>query len=171
MSESAKRKDRTEYFQHYYQERRDDLSVKRHNLYHTDPEYREKAKQAARDYRRRKKEERDRLRAAGELPPARVRGPRKPVKVMVNGNTCLAYTVTLTAERLGRSVDTINYWTKVGLLPITPLRSKRGDRLYTDAMIVVMQMAISRRGKVALRDKTFYEEIRDGWIETGLEIS
>jgi len=167
MAEEAK-KDRKEYFQNYYEEHKTDLSQKRHDRYHSDPEYRERAKAAARAYRQKKKEERERLRASGKLPPARPKGPRKPVSVMVRGETHKAYTVTIAAERLNRSVDTINYWTKVGLLPVTPIRSKRGDRLYTDAMIMVMQMAISRRGKVALHDDSFREEIESGWKEIGV---
>jgi|GEM_PF-5467474 len=159
---------RKAYFQDYYLDHKAELSKKRHDKYHTDPSYREKAKAAARDYRRRKKEEREKLRAAGKLPPARPTGPRKPVDVMVNGEMCQAYTVTVTAQRLNRSVDTINYWTKVGLLPMTPIRSKRGDRLFTDSMILIMQMAISRRGKVALRDESFRKEIEDGWMEVGV---
>jgi hypothetical protein len=170
MPETAEKKDRKEYFQNYYLDHKQDLSKKRHERYHTDPEYRERAKRAAREYRRRKKEERDRLRAEGKLPPARPKGPRKPTTVMVNGDKCTAYTVTITAQRLNRSVDTINYWTKAGLLPATPIRSKRGDRLYTDAMILVMQMAISRRGKIALRDKTFREEIERGWEDAGVVV-
>jgi len=168
MAEPTEKKDRKAYFQFYYAERKADLSQKRKDRYQADPEYRERAKEAARAYRRRKKEERERLRASGELPPARPKGPRKPVDVMIRGERCQAYTVTVTAQRLNRSVDTINYWTKVGLLPPTPIRSKRGDRLYTDAMIVVMQTAISRRGKVALKDTAFCQEILDGWREAGV---
>lgn len=167
MAEKEK-KDRTEYFRNYYEERKAELSQKRHSQYRTDPEYREKAKAAARAYRARKKEEQERLRADGKLPPPRPKGPRNPVDVMINGSRCQVYTVTVVSERLNRSVDTINYWTNVGLLPVTPIRSKRGDRLFTDGMILIMQLAISRRGKVALRDKTFRNEIEDGWREIGV---
>lgn len=171
MSDSDKRADRTEYFQGYYRDRKAELSQKRQNSYRTDPAYREKAKQAARDYRARKKKEKAKLRAEGKLPPARQRGPRKPVTVVLKGDRCSAYTVTVTAGRLGRSVDTLNYWTKAGLLPVTPLRSKRGDRLYTEGMILVMQMAIYKRGKVSRKDETFCREIIDGWVDLGVEFS
>jgi DNA-binding transcriptional MerR regulator len=82
----------------------------------------------------------------------------------------LASTITVAAERIGRSVDTLNHWSKVGLLPVTPLRSPRGDRLYTDGMILVMKMAIMKRGQVSVKDQTFRAEIVSGWRELGVEI-
>ena len=161
---------RSDYYRQYYEDHRDDLSDKRRDRYQTDPEYREKAKAAARLYRQKKKAERDQLRAEGKLPPARPKGPRKPVEVAVNGSRALAHTITVAAERIGRSVDTLNHWSKVGLLPITPIRSPRGDRLFTDGMILVVNMAVMKRGEVSVKDSTFRVEIENGWRELGLEI-
>jgi len=163
------KKDRTEYFKSYYEDHREELSQKRQDRYRSDPEYRERAKQAAREYRQKKKDEKARLRAEGKLPEIpRAKGPRKPTSVVINGDVHLAYTITIVASRLNRSVNTLNYWTKMGLLPVTPIRSKCGDRLYTDGMILIMQMAILRRGKVSLGDSTFKGEIEAGWQGLGV---
>lgn len=161
---------RSEYYRTYYEDHRADLSDKRRTRYETDPEYRENAKEAARRYRQKKKAERDQLRAEGKLPPARPKGPRKPIEVSVNGTKALAHTITVAAERIGRSVDTLNHWSKVGLLPGTPIRSPRGDRLFTDGMILVIRMAVMKRGEVSVKDGTFKAEIENGWRSLGLEI-
>lgn len=168
MAEKAGR-DRREYYQDYYLANQDRLSQKRKDRYKADPEYRERAKESARRYRQKIAKERERLRADGKLPPStRQRGPRKPVIVSVNGSRVPAYTITIVAQRVGRSKDTLNNWFKAGILPPTPLRSGRGDRLYTDAMIMVLQMAIQRRGEVSTCDTSFKTEIIDGWEKTGL---
>ena len=161
---------RSEYYRTYYEDHRTDLSEKRRDRYQNDPEYREKAKEDARRYRQRKKAEREQLRAEGKLPPARPKGPRKPIEVEVNGSKALAHTITVAADRIGRSVDTLNHWSKVGLLPATPIRSQRGDRLFTDGMILVVRMAVMKRGEVSVKDPTFKEEIEDGWRGLGVEI-
>jgi len=168
--EQQEKKDRTDYYHHYYLERKKSLSEKRHDLYHGDPEYREKAKESSRVYRERKKEEKEQLRAEGKLPPPKKRGARPPLGIVINGEKYRAHTITTAAQQLRRSVTTLNYWTRIGLLPVTPIRSNRGERLYTDAMILVMQMAISKRGKVSLKDDKFYQEVVDGWSETGVFI-
>ena len=161
---------RSLYYSTYYSERRETLSERRKRRYRDDPEYREKAKANAREYRQKKKAEREQLRAAGKLPPARPRGPRKPVDVKVGGKKLPAYTITVAAERVGRSVDTLNHWSKVGLLPATPIRSRRGDRLFTDGMILIVKMAVMKRGEVSVKDSTFKTEIEDGWRDLGVKI-
>lgn len=170
MNESAEKKDRTEYFQHYYETRKDELSKRRHDLYHSDMQYREKAKDLARRYRARKKEERERLRREGKLPPPKPRGQRKAVAVVINGVQQEAYTVKVVAKKINRSVNTINYWKRAGLLPSTPLKTKGGISLYTYGMIMVIQMALSRRGEVSHSDHLFYQEIVDGWEEIGVSM-
>ncbi len=144
------------------------MSKKRKGLYGNDPAYRKNAKASAQAYRKKKKEERDKLRAEGKLPPVKPRGPRKPVEVKIGTAKHPAFTVTIVAQRLDRSVHALNYWTRAGLLPLTPLRSARGDRLYTDAMILVIKMAVFKRGEVSRGDTSFRQEIVDGWKDIGI---
>lgn len=162
------RKDRTEYFEEYYARRKVGFSQERKDLYRTDPEYREKVLDASRDYRKRKSAEREKLRAAGKLPPPKPPGPRDPIDVMIEGDKCKAYTITTAAERLKRSTGTLNMWMNVGLLPVTPIRSERGDRLFTDAMLLVVGLAITKRVRISRKDKTFYSDIVDGWARIGV---
>ncbi len=163
-------RNRRDYFAAYYEENQGQLSEKRRDKYASDPEYRERAKEAARRYRAKRREERERLRAEGKLPPARQTGPRKPVKVEINEVLLDAYTITVAAQKIGRSVDTMNHWSKIGALPVTPIRSKRGDRLYTDGMIRVIREAVQKRGEVSIKDATFYREIMEGWAQLGVNV-
>ena len=118
---SEDKKDRSDYFKTYYEEKKDELSEKKKNRYHSDPEFRERAKEKARQYRKEKREERERLRAEGVLPPPDfTRGPRKPVSVMIMGNVQEAFSITTVCKQIRRSVHTVNYWTKMKLLPETP---------------------------------------------------
>jgi hypothetical protein len=169
MNEAAE-KDRSDYQREYYLKRKDTLSQERKDKYRSDPSYREKAIAQARRYRREKREERERLRAEGKLPPAKSGGPRKPTEVDIGGRKVLAYTITIAAQRLGKSKSTLNNWTRQGVLPVTPLRTEGGDRLYTEGMIMVMKLAISKRVRISVKDNTFYQEVVDGWRELGVNV-
>jgi hypothetical protein len=160
---------RRQYQREYYLQRKEELSRDRKEKYRTDPEYREKAKEAARQYRESRRRQVAHLREIGKLPPVtRERGPRKAVQVEVDGEAVPAYTITTLASRLNRSVAVVNYWIRSGLLPKTPFRSARRDRLYTDGMILVVKMAVNKRGVVKGKDKSFTEEIVNGWAEIGI---
>jgi len=163
-------RDRSDYYRSYYEENKDRLSDKRRDRYQNDPEYRERAKEAARVYRAKKKMERDKLIAEGKIEPVNRSGPRKPVEVQINGRPSLAYTITTVAQEVGRSVDALNNWAKSGIFPVTPLRSGGGDRLYTTAMILVLKDAIQKRGTISAKDESFRDEVLEGWRELGLDV-
>lgn len=166
-----KAKARSEYFAQYYEVNRESLSQKRKEKYENDPEYRERAKQAAKRRRKRLKKEREELRAKGLLPSSdRRTGPREPVEVLIGDSRMLAYTITVAAQKVGRSPDTLNYWAKKGLLPQTPVRSPRGERLYTDGMILIIKSAVMKRGEVSAKDGMFRQEILEGWRQLGLPV-
>lgn len=171
MADASLARDRRKYFIDYYVARKEELSETRKKKYLEDPEYREKALKLARDYRKKQREKREKLRAAGKLPPAHPSGPRPPISVRVGSLTTVAYTVGRVAQEINRSRDVLNYWTRVGLLPQTPYRSPRGDRLYTEGMVLVLKLAVDRRGRVDSKDATFPEEIRLGWRALGVPMS
>ena len=160
-------RDRSEYQKEYYEKNKSELAERRRDRYAEDPTKRKKAIEASRKYRREKAKERERLRAQGVLPPARRVGPRKPDRIKVGGTECDAYTITTLALRIGRSVDTVNNWINKGKVPKTPFRSKRGDRLYTDAMILVVKRAIQSEGILG-KNSGAYDKIYVGWIEIGV---
>ena len=149
------------YYKDWYEKNRGDLLARRRAKYRSDPEYAEKCKENARDYRKRaKKTERK------EGPQTR---ERKPVLVDVGGQQRKGWSVGHLAKRINRSVPTSNHWAKHGLLPETPIRSDGGARLYTDAMIMAVGEAVGRRGQVSRRDESFRSEIAERWQELGVE--
>jgi hypothetical protein len=165
---AQKKKDRSEYFKSYYEEKKEHLAELKRRRYQDDPEYREAVKSRARERRQKQKDEREKLIAEGKIPAANLkRGPRKPVKVMVRGDLYDAYSVTTVAKRINRSVGTIYYWINTNIMPDTPIR-RGGERLYTTAMILVLKLAIARRGKIQREDKGFRQEILDGWQDCGV---
>ena len=168
MVESTDDRDRRQYQHEYYQANRDSLSEQRKQRYREDPAYRDEILVQVRAYRKKKRQERERLREAGLLPPPKVGGPRAPLRVTSNGVSTIAYTVGRVAIEIQRSKHTINYWTRIGLLPKTPFRSARGDRLYTEGMVLVMRIAINKRNRIAAGDREFTHEIRCGWEALGV---
>lgn len=168
MTDNNDRQDRSSYLKTYYVENKEKLSKVKKDRYHSDPEFRERAKENAKKYRKRKKEERELAIAEGRLMPvARKKGPRRPVSAVINGVVHEAYSITVAAKKIRRSVETMNYWTKMKLLPETPLR-RGGERLYTSGMVLVLKLALAKRVKISLKDTGFYEEIRSGWVDAGV---
>jgi hypothetical protein len=163
-------RDRSEYQKRYYQDNREALSQERKRRYQEDPEHRKAILDRVKAYRNSLRDRRAKLRASGKLPPSHPRGPREPMKVVVNGIGTVAFTVGRMAVELNRSKDVINYWTRIGLLPPTPYRSPRGDRLYTEGMAIVVKIAIGKRGRVSAGDREFTREIRQGWEGLGVVI-
>jgi len=168
--ESSGDRDRSEYQKQYYLDRKEAISKERKRRYREDPEYRESILDRVSDYRNKKQENINKLRAEGKLPPSHPRGPRPPMKVKVNGVSTIVYTVGRMAVELNRSKDVINYWTRIGLLPPTPYRSASGDRLYTESMAIVVKIAVGKRGRVSASDREFTREIRQGWEGLGVVI-
>lgn len=168
LSSKDVRKDRSEYQRFYYEKRKEELSIKRKKKYKEDPEYRNKVLDGSRNYREKLKIKREKLRAAGKIVSKRHKGPRLPVTVEVNGKSVYAYTISTLAERIGRSINTVNHWAMIGEIPPTPLWSKRGDRLYTDAMILIVKMAVQSRG-IVRNGGGMRGEILDGWRDLGIE--
>jgi len=166
---SEVRKDRSAYQKAYYESKRQELSAKRKSRYRSDPEARRKAIENARAYRIKKKAERDRLIKEGKIEPKYATGPRLPVDVEVDGRLVPAYTITTVSKRVKRSVAALNAWSNSKMMPLTPFRSPRGDRLYTDGMIMVIKMAVQSRGLVRKSDG-LYGEIVEGWKEIGIRV-
>jgi len=157
------------YFKDYYARKRRDILDKRRERYKNDPEYREQVKAQARAYRAKKAIERDKALANGE-PVKMGGGPRRPVDVWVNGMVQRAWTVGHVAQRINRSVAFINHLTKSEMLPPTPFRSQRGDRLWTDAMILAFKSAVHKRGEVSQKDETFHTEVLEEWRAQGVSV-
>lgn len=153
-------------YQDWYAENKDTVAERRRQRYQSDPDYREKAKARSKAYRDKRRKERL---AAGDTGPSRQHGPIA-FHVDVGGEQCRAWTVSKLAADLDRSVEAVNHWQKIGLMPQTPLRSSRNDRLFTDGMILVVKLAVLKRGAVSRDDPDFCAEIEEGWRGLGIPV-
>ena len=150
--------DREEYYKEWYEKNRENVLKGRREKYRDDPEYAKRCRDAAKSYRARAKR-------LGKKP----RGRRGPVQMMVSGVPRQAFPISYLAERIERSVSTVNNWSRGGSLPETPLRTGGGMRLYTDGMIEVVREHVEEWGKVPEFDKKFRDGILDGWKQIGIK--
>jgi hypothetical protein len=93
----------------------------------------------------------------------------KPLTVEIRGKTKRLYRFSMLASQVGRSIHVVDSWIRAGSVPPTPFRTKRGDRLYTDGMIVVVREAVGSRKTVG-SSKAVYKEIVKGWSKLGIKI-
>lgn len=163
------KRERSDYQREYYLNNRGKLSKSRHERYISDPEYRLNVLEKSRQYRMRRKAEKDAERAAlvaeGLMPPPN--GRRGPVRVRIGGTEVEAYTLPVLAERIGCSIHTVRNWIHVGVIPKTPFRSSRGDRLYTDDMILAVKMEIQLKSRIS-HESDVGEKIRSRWKRFGV---
>lgn len=159
--------DRRSYQRDYYEKNRDELSEKRKKRYHNDPDVREHAKAAARRYREKKKAERQKMIDDGKIDPGTKSLSKRKGTVVIDNVTREAYTIAMLAERIGRPVHTINNWINIGTIPKTPFRSKRGDRLYTDAMMLIVKIVCQPFNRIG-KNEVVYERIKSGWKRYGV---
>lgn len=154
------------YFEEWYDINRDTLLKGRREKYVKDPDYAAKCRANSKAYRERMKEQRAAIKEGSVDAPEK--RPRKPVSVYVNGRECAGWSIGILAERINRSIPTVNHWSKMGLLPQTPIRGNGAARLYTDAMISVVKHAVMSRGEIRKTDHTFSEDVIKGWTAAGV---
>ena len=145
--------DRSAYYQSWYATNRSGIREARRKRYASDPGYAEECRARSRAYRETQRQARE----------------DKGWRVEMDGKQREAFTVRKLADGLGRSIQTINYWHRHGILPETPLRTpgKSRVRLYTEGMIKVVVSASRKRDSVARSDLKFGGEIRRGWSGLG----
>ena len=154
--------DRTEYYQEWYEKNRAELLARRREKYASNGDHAEKCRKRARKYR---KEVRNGTRKKPEEGAA-----RGPISVLVKGKTLEAWTIPWLADGIERSVQTINYWTKNGLFPDTPIKTPGGNRLYTEGMIQAVSEVLEQRtnGLVSKNDPDFNRQIKSRWKKLGV---
>jgi len=120
----------------------------RKQRYASDPEYREKAKKWSREFKAKRRADRE-LRKARASKPAGPAHSWKTVDVEVNGVLTPMFTLGVLPKVFGKALSTLRMWEAKGVLPETPYRSWRGDRLYTYDMIVSIRNELVQTGRVA----------------------
>lgn len=161
----------SEYFAEYWKENRDSVNERRRKLYANDPEYAKKQREASQAYKKRKRqEELDRRARDGEPLVKSGGGPRRPVIVNVAGEDVEAYSVQKLCDHIGRPKSDISNWRRLKILPDSPFRNKRGDRLYTMDMINAIKRAIDCREKISINDPGFGDDIISDWRDSGVDV-
>jgi hypothetical protein len=129
---------RKKYWDAWYQDHKAEIAKKRARLWREDPEYRK------RENARRRKQRRNKSKAAGKRPRV---APWAESTVQVAGIAERAYTLGYVAQRLGCSEALLRLWRWRGQLPESPFRIGR-VHLYTQAMVDAVVEARDRRAKV-----------------------
>jgi DNA-binding transcriptional MerR regulator len=121
----------------------EDHNARRRDKYKEDPEYRARVRGWNAAGRQRTKEA---VLEAVKVRP--VSGSWKTVEIEIDGVLTKVFTVGALAKAIGKGVSTIRMWERNGVLPQTPYRSPRGDRLYTLEMVEQVREAMRRSGKL-----------------------
>ena len=132
----------------------------RRERYQNDPEYRQQCIARAEAYRQRRIDE-------GHSHKD-VQG--RQLTVQVGSERLPAFTATTLARQLGRTLQAINNWQNRGMLPDTPIHSDGGARLYTQAMMDVVEEALNEcdNRRVLCGDMEFYKRVEKGWKKLGI---
>jgi hypothetical protein len=151
-----------EYQKKYYQANRERLLAKSRERYKNDPEYRAKILAVTR-----KRGGMIDTMKSGVGSSFRVRLPKK---IKLNGKETWGYGIYYLAQKVGKSIPTVNSWEQKGLLPATPFRSGGGHRLYTARQIDAVVEVVRSRGMARLpnHDQDFYREVVEKWKTCGV---
>jgi DNA-binding transcriptional MerR regulator len=153
------------YYQRWYEQNGNSLNAARREKYASDPEYRSKILKRNRAARKKRREmtveERRAIERAKHIAPA---ASWKTVQqeIDLNGRKVVAtlFSIGALAKRLDRGISTVRVWERQGLLPETPYRSEKGDRLYTLDMVESIRRALWEAGKLTEADGKLREKKR-----------
>ncbi len=165
----------SEYNRQYHELNGAERNRTRRDRYLSDPDYAENRRIASREYRLRKKREKMAAIARGDMvaPESKLKkGPRDPVDINIGGEMVAGYTIPVVADKLGIKVFTFNNWLRAGIVPHSPYRAPRGDRLFSQAMIDAILKEIKKKGapKLTKRDTQARADIVAAWVDAGVEM-
>lgn len=141
------------YFQQWYQENGSTLNKKRKKKYNADPEYRARVLEQNREARKRKREgQLDERRKEKAARKTRVNKSWKTYDkpIEIDGKIVMTkmFTVGAVANILKCSVQAIRMWERKKVLPETPFRYSKGDRLYTAEQIETFRKILDQQGRL-----------------------
>lgn len=141
------------YFAGWYEKNGSALNSDRRTRYATDAQYREKIlkrNQKARRFRSAKRRAEEKLVAASKKLAPTGTWKTLTVEMDVGGRKVetTMFTIGALAKAIGRGISTVRVWEKQGLLPETPHRSPRGDRIYTLDQVQGIQRELRKMGKL-----------------------
>ena len=168
-------------FKQWYGEHGEELNKDRRDRYNTDPEYRKRVlaqNKASREKRRKAQAEQKAEERKAQKFQARAR-PWKTVERVVKDkkgveHTVKVFTIGALARALGCSVQAVRLWERQGVIPKTPIRSGKGDRLYTVEQMEMIQQLLKQQGKLdenkvreGFSPRVFHREVKfaDGKVK------
>lgn len=149
------------YFSKWYAENKERVNRRRRRKYHQDPKYRRKVLQQSRDYR-------ETLRS---MPQVKMPRFQKPLEREVDGGKIQLFSVGAFSQFLGRSVQSINHWEKLGVLPKTPYRDNRGFRYYTRPMMAAVKDEVAGKKRLYPVDPEMHTRITNAWKRAGVPVN
>lgn len=163
------------YFQEWYQEHGTKLNKARKKKYSDDPEYRKKVLEQNRDARKRKRDgQLDERRKEKAARKTRVSKSWKTydMPIEIDGKMVVTkmFTVGAVANVLKCSVQAIRMWERKGVLPETPFRYSKGDRLYTAELIDTFRQILEKQGRLnpnQVRPRPLRSVVRSVKFSTG----
>jgi hypothetical protein len=137
-------------FQEWYAENADTLNRRRRRRYKKDSDYRKAVLVANRAYREKQRavsrtEQKKRLRAVRIMS---TESSWKTVEIEVNGVKTPMYTIGALARAARRGISTVRVWEREGVLPPTPYRSAKGDRLYSVGAVEEILKVLKQDGRL-----------------------
>ncbi len=149
------------YFEQYYASNRETINEKRRTKYASDDGYRDRVLMASRDYRKRQR-------------GGKVRVPRyKKPTILQTGDgkgEIRLFSVGALAHFLSRSVQSVNHWEKIGILPRTPYRDDRSRRFYTPAMMYDVRVQVGTKRRLFPVDPEMHSIIAAAWASHGVPV-
>lgn len=137
-------------FKEWYEAHGVSLNQQRKRRYVEDSEYRQRVldrnREARKGARARRLEERKAARSATVYPVARRQ--MRMVEWDVGGQKIQMFTLGMLAQALLKSPRTLYKWEARGLLPETPHRTEKGDRLYTITQVEEIRAKLEDLGKL-----------------------
>lgn len=172
MVKKVKDIDRREYQKEYYLENKQEISKRKSERYKTDSEYKKAIAEASKRRNEKKKIERAMMREKGILNRKPYKRKNKHLFATIQDNQVKLYSVRVLADKIKKTIGTVNNYIKLGIIPNTPFRMMKngelkGARLYTDGMISVVRDNISSRVD---RRSNIGEKILQGWRDLGINI-
>lgn len=141
------------YYKKWYDENGSDMNAARRKRYAEDSKYRRGVlarNRAARELRREADAKDQQARRGAKKVATAPAWKTVQQEVVVGGKTIVAtlFTIGALAKRLGRGISTVRVWERQGLLPETPYRSPKGDRLYTLDLVESIRRTLWEMGKL-----------------------
>lgn len=154
-------------FKSWYAEHKAEFNERRKQRYREDSEYRKKIQKWNSDAHSAKREqqltERRKLKKATRL---KLHSPSPVVITIREGGKSVEKTVVpigLVAKAVGRGVQSLRRYERLGIIPKTPYHSKNGTRLYTVEQVMEIQTILKdkgRVGKASVRQRGYRKPVR-----------